>query len=941
MLEFFQSILPPESQGLRCATIFRGERRWNEHFQTNAELVEAIKRYDQAGLTVYHACASFRTSKSRKTENVAFIKSLWLDIDVGPDKAYQSIETARAGLDDFCGRLRLPEPSFIVSSGSGLHVYWCFDTAIPYEKWARYARSLKRRCAALGLCCDPARTADASSILRPPGTTNRKRAVGVLVAAEGTGQLHGVEQFEVLIDGTQEAKTIKDDGAHLKDRKKAAGSISVDDNGGYPLGQLQPIVQGCAQFRQFHDTGGQVSEPIWRACLSVLLTVDGGTQLAHTLSSGDDRYTEKRTDDYLERLGKLDGPLGCNYFNDNNPGVCTSCQWWKRIKNPAMLGHVRQPDIAPIVVAEETLPQPPRHFAYEGDDNSLVFQQGRDAQGKHLPVTITQYPLYVDMVSEGESKLDHSLTFKHHIPAKGWDTLTIKQSELWGPNGLRVLHDHGVVVHERDLFHKFVRHSIDEHHKRKLHVRYDQYGWKLNGFLFNKLYVPDGQVLEVPISEELQIRNRWIGPGVGTKGNPAAGLERWKNAANKLFAAGCEAQSVAMLCGFGAPLMHFIGIHDEGGAILSLACASSKGKTVALEGAASVWGLVKGLRLINEDNRITKYLTLAAMGHLPVIYDEIDTRDPVFVRQLVQNFTVGRDKMRANTSGQIEHRLSEWQTIMLTAGNASLVDALAQGNEADAMAYRVLELQTDIPEYLKDVLGEKLRVELELNSGFAGDIYARYLAANPEQIRGLMEQVRDMWHAKLRLPEKYRFWRRLLSCVTVAGVLVRHLNLLDLSIDRINLWLYNTVMEKAGGPVAARDMEWQTRELAAFVASMAAHTLTVAGTWEKNKAMRPITTPRDGVLARYETGSKRFTVSVTEIKRYAGERALAWEEWRKWLTEKGIIGEMKKITLVAGTEIAGAQLRCYEIDLNHPLMTENVTMPSADLTSNVVALRPK
>jgi len=50
---------------------------------------------------------------------------------------------------------------------------------------------------------------------------------------------------------------------------------------------------------------------------------------------------------------------------------------------------------------------------------------------------------------------------------------------------------------------------------------------------------------------------------------------------------------------------------------------------------------------------------------------------------------------------------------------------------------------------------------------------------------------------------------------------------------------------------------------------------------------------------------------------------------------------MKKITLVAGTEIAGAQLRCYEIDLNHALMTENVTVPSADLTSNVVALRPK
>jgi hypothetical protein len=265
---------------------------------------------------------------------------------------------------------------------------------------------------------------------------------------------------------------------------------------------------------------------------------------------------------------------------------------------------------------------------------------------------------------------------------------------------------------------------------------------------------------------------------------------------------------------------------------------------------------------------------------------------------------------------------------------------LAQGNEADAMAYRVLELQTDIPEYLKDVMGEKLRVELELNSGFAGDIYARYLAANNQQARQLIEQVRDMWHAKLKMPEKYRFWRRLLSCVTVAGVLVRNLNLLDFSIDRINKWMYETVMEKAGGPVASRDVEWQTRELASFVATMAPYTLTVAGIWEKNKAMRPITTPRDAVYARYETGNKRFTVKMEELKNYAGKRALSWDEWRKWLQEKRIIGEMKKTTLTAGTEIAGAQLRCYEIDLNHTLLTENVTVPSEDLTSNVVPLRP-
>jgi hypothetical protein len=542
----------------------------------------------------------------------------------------------------------------------------------------------------------------------------------------------------------------------------------------------------------------------------------------------------------------------------------------------------------------------------------------------------------LQQVSEGEVKGDHALTFNYLIPAKGWGTVTTRTAEIFGPNGLASLTDHGIIIHEPDLFKKYVKLATDELHRQELHVRYDQYGFKPEGFLYGKLLYTKQGVLEVPLNEELTIRNRWIGPGTGAHGDVTAGLECWKQTCNKLFVQGCEAQSVTVLAGFAAPIMRFL-VHDEGGAILSLVSETSNGKTVALAGAASIWGLRKGLGLTNEDNRVTKFLTLGALGNLPLIYDEIALHDPVFIRSLVTNFTNGRDKMRADTSGRIRHSANEWQTIMLTASNASMVDVLKAGNEADAPAYRVLEIETSIPTHLKEAVGERLRLELERNAGFAGDVYARYLVDHQDQVKSLVWQVNDMVHAKLALPERYRFWRRLVVCITVAGVLVRNLGLLELSIDRLSKWLFDVIRAQAAEePVQANKLDWQYRELARFVSIMQKHTLIIAGNYERNKTMWPLREPRDQLLARYESGSKKYTVAIDSLKAYAVERGFPWHSWCAELQRENVMTEIKKLTLTAGTEIPGAQLRVCEINLAHPLVTEITTETLMKEPGNVI-----
>jgi P4 family phage/plasmid primase-like protien len=134
-----------------------------------------------AARDLYFACAEFETADTRTAANAHCAWALWLDIDCGADKAasgkgYASPEQAEAALTDFCTAAQLPEPTHVVNSGAGLHVYWCVDRAIVRLDWVNHAKRLKSLAAALGLLADPARTADMASVLRVPGTLNHKYA---------------------------------------------------------------------------------------------------------------------------------------------------------------------------------------------------------------------------------------------------------------------------------------------------------------------------------------------------------------------------------------------------------------------------------------------------------------------------------------------------------------------------------------------------------------------------------------------------------------------------------------------------------------------------------------------------------------------------------------------------------------------------------------------
>jgi hypothetical protein len=169
--EFLEGVLP--STGMICIVGIKGKVVRQEFYATIPEAVKAAVLLDSIEHNAYFACATFKDNTSRKQENVAMIKSFFVDIDCGADKPYKIKEDGLIALQRWCKELKLPRPT-LVDSGRGLHAYWVLEEAITREEWQPVADVFKASQAAYKFYVDPAVSADSARILRVPGTHNYK-----------------------------------------------------------------------------------------------------------------------------------------------------------------------------------------------------------------------------------------------------------------------------------------------------------------------------------------------------------------------------------------------------------------------------------------------------------------------------------------------------------------------------------------------------------------------------------------------------------------------------------------------------------------------------------------------------------------------------------------------------------------------------------------------
>ncbi|GAG51256.1 unnamed protein product, partial [marine sediment metagenome] len=165
LLEFLKAVVPPGH--LVSAHMEEGTYKYFQHTvaDTHQQFAQQIVTHAQSKKDTYYALASFtqgfhRNAKDKRVvrvrENVAELKSLWLDIDF--KDGYADSQAAILSLREFCKGAEMPPPSVLVHSGNGLHVYWPFTHSIPLNQWQLLADGLKSAAKQHGLRADLACT---------------------------------------------------------------------------------------------------------------------------------------------------------------------------------------------------------------------------------------------------------------------------------------------------------------------------------------------------------------------------------------------------------------------------------------------------------------------------------------------------------------------------------------------------------------------------------------------------------------------------------------------------------------------------------------------------------------------------------------------------------------------------------------------------------------
>jgi AAA domain len=301
------------------------------------------------------------------------VKAIWLDIDVGKEGAYDTVEDALKAVIKFKEKNGLPPFSAIVGSGGGIHVYWISDKALSPTEWRPYAEGLKALAANDGLKCDLGVTTDIARMLRVPGTFNHKLAAPrpcqlfnvKLTLYEFPTSLAMLPQITPIgqpaMSKATPAHSLFDPAAVMASFQQPPAFNIADPNDtlGAGIDKLsdtpldpRPIFKGCSFYRDAFATGGRDhKQDLWMYAVLGTTFMKGGRVYAHEISKGHANYAPAETDAMYDRKVAERHGLGLGYpqCSTIQGAGCKSCA-----KCP-LLGKVKSPlNIRPAVTATVT-----------------------------------------------------------------------------------------------------------------------------------------------------------------------------------------------------------------------------------------------------------------------------------------------------------------------------------------------------------------------------------------------------------------------------------------------------------------------------------------------------------------------------------------------------------------------------------------------------------
>jgi len=936
-LEFLAVVLPSAGHGLYCACEMTDKK---EHIfvEDFADFYPKVDTWVGKQSDVYVALATYdekvaqvKGNKDRRTiQNSRFIKSLFLDLD-----GYETKKAAAQALNDFMVKtgLDLLGTPYIVSSGGGLHCYWPLTETVSVDDWRPVAENFKRLCKQESLRIDNTVTADSARILRIPETYNFK------------AKYDKPRQVRILTEGdTFDFETMAEHiRAQLKSLPAALPSNVIELPGTRPTAPTQTAVKlfensvtkfrtivektkagtGCGQLAYYFENAEEDGmEPIWRGLLSIAQKCEESEKAVIWLSQMHP-YDEDRMH---TKLREIKGPYPCTKFDSENPGICTDCQHWGKITNPLALGR----EMAVEVEAKEVevqldqevkrvlRPEPPKGYAYGKNGGTFMERDDEDADGNKIKrqIMLLPYDLFpVDILTQNGEHTVHMLANRK----EGAQAITFPQKcAVSKEETLKHLATQNVIAafgagNDKNLF-DYVRACVEKLSTEKSPIKVPaNYGWQADGsFVYGgRIYFKGGSVkVPMPGLENIVMHTQ-----------PTGSIVAWRNFVNLLVKKQMWDHVTILMMGMAAPLMRFTGIY---GLTIHLGSTESgTGKTLALEGAASVWGHPVHYRTSKGTSPVAMQQRLGLLNSCPLITDEItakNRKDFEWFPEYLLDKTEGRGKERMESGANRERlNLSTWQTMSFMSSNTHGVDYLTGGRKhsSEGELRRLLEFIMD-----QELRWEPHEIEviksLSSNYGVAGEMLVPFMVDNQEMLAQLVPEIVTRMYKEFKATNDERFWMAGIGATAAMCVIAsdKHAGIVNVPVEPIMAALKRVVefmrsSIKAGTRTAEDVLNSYTRDYYGnFI--IVKHTATDGVLAELgNGGVIDASTTRSQVMGRIEHGVTAgcidYYIEERLLKAYCSSMSFGYADFKRRLEEMFLVTYMPKKDMMARTR--GPQMR--------------------------------
>ncbi len=907
--------------------------------RSHDDLAANCKAHSKAGNHSFFALASYeqeeyltddpynsgkQKKKQRTQDNAMLARSMWLDIDCGKGKPYNSqIEGARA-LHAAVKKASLPPPTLVVSSGNGLHVYWAFTKDVPKDIWLTVAKRFKALMMKVGLEYDNKVTSNIACVLRPIGTYNCKNEpLEVKVLGKVRHLVRFSDWAKVVSNACKKHKVTVPKPIEPSLNSALGGGLDE-----YPPSDAHKIATQCAVMANMKATkGADQDEQQWYNALGILKYTEQGEEIAHEWSSGHDGYSPEATNAKLQQWTY--GPTRCDTMRELF-SECAECKL--KCTSAIQLGHpdpehqttVEVVDEQADEVTVETLPELPedmrQHYAWVEGKGLMAKVKDEDNNIQHMMIC-SQFPvplfIFYDRVAEAYMVRITSRTAPFtwvsgdiplDIVQRGGVNLV---GALGGKCAVTVRDDGKKLARFMKTWVDIIRQSTD------LQTMRDQMGWQKDGsfLLGNRLYKKNGDVRDVVVARGLA--------KYAESHTKQGDMQTFVDTIDKLYNRPRYQQyQFFWLASFGSTLLKFLHSHNMGVTLAAYSPDSGTGKTSVCKAAIANFGDPSGFgQQADGQDGATEYAitVMAGLRHnLPILIDEITGWDNQRLGKFLYRICNGTAKIQGSADGGLRDTSSyNWNTVSYITSNAPLSGKLsAEVKSSQAQLARLFDVRFHSMNFSTEdsVLFERLWQ----NSGNTGSEFIHYVVKHQDKVALLCRKILDSLNKQAHATQSARYWMMLAAVTLAAGHITKMLGMHQFDLDVLREWTLSRIAEiKLNAEMTEESEEDTIRAMLSELQDGMIVTIDAPTKRGDYVAFAPgYGAPRRNVSSRFIVSTGDIYIPVSVAKAWCASHNLDYFDLRrrlvdrKWLVDKDV-----RYDLGRGTSVVSTRVRCWQLNL--------------------------